>query len=194
MKRIELILIITCIISIILDFALVHRGFIMYSMLSLALFYLIFCFAVFNSIRFKSLFCKDSYNGIGTLKILGAIFTGIILFIEIFGILAFLIDLPFALASLFIGSLFLTIISIIGGVKYFQKKSNYYVQVLKRVLVFWLLNIVFVSIMPQSTWLNIKYRNYPEYLEVLKEKRNSPFDIELLKKEMALRDEIYKRK
>ena len=192
MKRIELTLTIACIISVILNFTLIQKDFVMYAMLSLALFYLIFGFAVFNNVQLRHLFRKDSYREIRKLKILGAVATGITLFLAIFAIFTFIIDL-FFVALLTIALLPLTIISIIGGLRYITNKSNYCMQILKRTVVFVSLCLAFLFT-SQSAWVSIKYRNHPEYLEVLKEIQTSPHDMELMKKKSELSKDIYKKK
>ncbi len=47
--------------------------------------------------------------------------------------------------------------------------------------------------MPNTTWLEIQYRNYPEYIEIRKELQNDPDNVELQKKEEEYWDNYYRQ-
>ena len=72
----------------------------------------------------------------------------------------------------------LSIVATIGIIKYSKNKSDYYTRILKRTVILGGLGLI-LMFMPKTTWIEIKYRNQPEYVEALKNAMADPENKEL---------------
>ena len=182
MKKTEITILTISIIAIALNFFLIPGGSVLtvFSLSFLATIYFYFSFALFNNIKLRSIFKKESYKGITSLRITGAIGAGIALSVTSLGVLFKLLSWPGATVNLEIGLLGLIIVGIIGTIKYVINKSNFYLPIFKRTILFGVLGIVLIST-PRSTFIDIKYRNHINYANALKNSIAEPTNEELHK-------------
>lgn len=175
MKLIEKLIIALLVIAVILKFLLVPSGgalFVLFSLL-LAMLYAYFGFLLFNNIRFRNIFKKVAYNGISSWKIIGAIATGISLSIAIIGMMFKGQHYPGASFMILAGIFSALIIIIISLIKHSKKKSSYY----KNIIIKTGIAVIVCSILylvPSKFWLEIKYRNYPDYVQAYQRSLEQP--------------------
>jgi hypothetical protein len=175
MKKFELSITALALISLILNLLQVPNSDIMtlLTLATLAMFYMYFGFAIFNKIPLIGIFKKESYKGLSAKKIVGAIFTGFILSITILGVLFKFHDWPGATFNIRIGVIGLLIANIIGKIKSTKDSSEYYSYIFKRSAIFGGIGFVLI-ILPRTTWLEIRYRNYPTYIDAVKKAMTDP--------------------
>lgn len=180
MKKTEKIFVTLSIISLVLNFLLILGGGILtvltLSTLSMIYFYL--GFALFNDIRLRKIFQKDSYKEISYLRILGAVGAGLSLSITTLGLMFKFQSWPGAEISLGAGLFCLLTVTIIGLIKYSKIKSDYYTRIFKRAAIFGGLGLI-VILTPRTSWVELKYRNHPAYVDVLKKAMADPNNQEL---------------
>ncbi|MGV8830325.1 MAG: hypothetical protein ACWA6U_18665, partial [Breznakibacter sp.] len=116
-----------------------------------------------------------------SVRIIGAIGTGIALNISILGIVFRFLRYPGASFLLLTGLVLTSIIAIISLIKKQRDIDGYYVSLLKRIAIFGTLCLVLV-VMPYKIWLKINYPKNPEYVEAIMKSRANPDDPELRKK------------
>lgn len=182
MKKTEITILIISIIAIALNFFLVPGGTVLavFSISFLTTIYFYFGFALFNSIRLRNIFKKESYKGITSQRLIGSIGAGLALALTALGILFKLLSWPGSTVNLGAGLLGLLIVLIIGSIKYFNNKSKFYLPIFKRIVFFGSLGLVLV-LTPKSTFINIKYRNHINYANALKNSIANPKNEELHK-------------
>ncbi len=112
------------------------------------------------------------------MRIVGAILTGLALSMTTAGLLFKFQSWPGAIMNLAIGLLGLAIALIIGTIKYSKTKSNYYTRIFKRIAVYGGLGLILL-ILPKRTWLELKYRNQPDYVDAVKKAMADPDNQEL---------------
>ncbi|GAO27842.1 hypothetical protein [Geofilum rubicundum] len=148
------------------------------TLLILSTIYFYFGFALFNDIRLRQVLKKDSYRDISSLRILGAVGAGLALSSTTNGIMFQFQSWPGADFILGAGLVGLSIVTTIGIIKYSKNKSDYYTRILKRTVILGGLGLI-LMFMPKTTWIEIKYRNQPEYVEALKNAMADPENKEL---------------
>ena len=136
------------------------------------------------------MFKKDSYKGISTGKILGAISAGIIISIIVLGILFSIMNWPFSGENLLIGLIFLMVITTISLFKYLKQPNLYYKKILFRSITYSLVSVLFLYVLPSHFFVSLKYREYPEYVNTVKQLHKDPDNMELKQKEEELYNEI----
>lgn len=148
------------------------------TLLILSIIYCYFSFLLFNDITLQHIFKKDSYKNINGMRILGTVFTG-------FGLSAITLGLMFKFQSwpgadpILIAGLFILLpVAIITLTKYSKNKSNFYTIIFKRIAIWGGLGLI-LTLMPKTTWIEIKYRNQPAYVEALKNAMADPENKEL---------------
>ncbi len=183
MKKTEIVLIAIGLLGLV--FRLLHLPggafFILIPFLILALSYMYLGFALFNGIKLRKIFKKDSYHNIKTARIIGAIGTGLALNITIFGIIFRFLYYPGASFLLIFGLISTSIIAIISIQKKQKDTEGYYVNILKRISVFGTLCLILV-VMPFKTWLKMNDPGNPACIEAVMKSRANPDDPDLRKK------------
>ncbi len=159
------------------------------SLSGLSCLYFYFGFALFNKISFRRIFKKESYQSISTWRIIGSIATGISISIVLLGILYRIFRWPFGNEMLIIGVNFLNVVFIIGFIKIIKGKQPFYKRLLTRVVTFGLLGYLFLSL-PSYTFLALKYKNHPDYIEAVKRLDQDPENLELQKEEQIEYDKM----
>jgi TonB family protein len=165
MKKTEIILGVIAIIALTIQLLNLPGGGILtvLTLSTVSTMYMFLSFALFNDIRLRKIFKKDSYKGISTMRILGAILTGLALSITTIGLLFKFQSWPGASFPLRFGLFGLLIGLIVGLIKYQKTKSDYYTKIFKRIAIYGGLGLI-LMILPRETWLEIRNRNHPEYM------------------------------
>ena len=180
MKKAEIIIATLSIIALGLNLLLIPGGGVLtvltLSTLSMIYFYL--GFALFNDIKLRRIFKKDSYKEISSLRILGAVGAGFALSMTTIGFMFKFQSWQGADFNLGAGLVGLLIVTIIGAIKYSKNKSNYYIRIFKRTAILGGLGLILMLI-PKTSWIELKYRNQPEYVEALKKAMADPDNKEL---------------
>ena len=179
MKKFEITIAILSIIALVLNMLYIPGTNILAFILLMtyAMLYYPLGFAVLNNIRFRDILKKDAYKETNVKIILGAIFTGMALSEVICGILFKFLFFSGAGFMLIAGLCCLPIIAIVATVKYVKTRSQFYVGILKRIVIIGGVGL-FLFFLPNKILVNVKYRNHPERIEELKkpyleEMRNS---------------------
>jgi len=193
MKKLEKILGIIAIITLVLHLNNVSGATLLMSLtfFTLTFIYFYLGFAFFNNIRLRDITKKESYKGVNTMKILGAIFGGLTLSITLLGILFKLQFWPGASLLLIIGLSALLIVTIISLIKYKVNKSHLYKNIIIRAAIIGICGIILLM-SPSNILIEIKYRNHPEYIEAIKKLNQDPDNIELRKKVEEEYKKMYK--
>ena len=158
---------------------------------SMIYFYL--SFAIFNGIHFKTIFNSQSYKGIGQFRLIGAILTGFALSIICIGILFRFQDYPKPNFILSVGIIGVLISGIVCIIKFKETKSTFYKMILFRIAFYGILGFTLL-IFPREKMVEIKYRNYPAYIEAFKNSKADPNNKELRKKVAEERQKIFENK
>lgn len=180
MKKTEIIIGTLSIIALGLNLLLIPGGGVLtvLTLSTLSTIYFYFSFALFNDIRFREIFKKDSYENISRWRIIGAIGTGFALSATTAGLMFKFQSWPGADFNLGAGLVGLLIVTIIGLIKYSRNKSNYYTRIFKRAAIFGGLGLI-LMLTPKTSWIELKYRNHPEYIDALKKAMADPDNKEL---------------
>ena len=180
MKKVEIILGTIAIIALLLNLLNIKGGgvLIVLSLSTISILYMYLSFALFNDIRLRNIFKKESYKGISRMRIVGAVLTGLALSITIIGLLFKFQSWPNASINLGFGLFGLLIGLVVGLIKYKRTKSDYYTRIFKRIAIYGGLGLI-LMILPRETWLEIRNRNHPEYIEAVKKAWADPENQEL---------------
>lgn len=179
MKKLEVILGILLLIGAILNLFLIPGSGIILtiSCLSLSCLYF-FGILIFLNIPLKACLKPNAFTNINPLRIIGSLVTGFALSTILIGLLFLFQSLPGSDIMIHVGVLPLTGILIISIIKYSKTKSKYYSGIILRI------SLVAILVLPSITFreaifIDFKYRDYPDYIEALKEYQNDPLDEEL---------------
>ena len=183
MKKFEITIAIISFTAFVLNILLVpflpHTAIPMYIFFSIAsLLYCYLGFAIFNGIPIRNIFKKDAYKGTNPKRIVGAICTGYALSMVILGIFFKVMSFPGAGIMLTVGLACLLVVTAVAMVRYVKTHSQFYIGIFVRIAIIGGLGLL-LFLLPPHTLINIKYRNYPEYLEALKNSLDDPRNIEL---------------
>lgn len=147
-----------------------------YSLLSSLYFY---CgFALFNNIRLRHIFKKDSYVGVSTGRIIGGIALGLSLSFAVIGFLFKAEHWPGTSFHLIVSIFSGVVILIISLIKLFKTKANYYKNAIIKIGIASSISILMLVI-PNLTWVKIRFRNHPKYIEVYERHEKDLSNIDL---------------
>jgi hypothetical protein len=174
MKRTELVL-----VSITLSFFMLYllgvAGISVFVVLFLSLIGALFGyfgFAHLNGVRLADAFKKDTYKHVGTLNIVMAIVSGLGMGALINGILFRIMFWDGSDQLLMIGLMWTLLCGVsiwfLRAISPILKK-----RVWMRSLILLSLGILFL-VLPAHTWFAVRYRNFPEYVEAMKDYRYTP--------------------
>lgn len=191
MKKAEKIIGTIAICSLVLKLFLIPGSAVLstFTWVILSLMYGMFGFALFNNIRFSNIFKEISYQGVTTWRVIGGIVTGYFLMSITCGILFKSQLWNGGELLLLIGLFWLFVIVVVGGLKYIKTRSEYYLNIFKRVTIFGGLGIVLLAT-PATQIIAIQYRNYPNFVEVYKQALAEPHNVELWEKLQKGRQQI----
>ena len=103
---------------------------------TLATFYIYLSFALFNNLKLKDLFKKETYLGISKYRIIGSVITGFSLSILLVGILFSIQHWPGAIFNLTSGLVVAFIIFLVALLKYLKNNTYFYKHILLRLSIF----------------------------------------------------------
>lgn len=144
MKKIELILGFSFVLSLLLMMIDIFGGIslLILSLSGIAVFYFLFSFFLFNKRNIKKSFNKETYKSISIHKFLLSIITGWALSIYAVGVLHLIMDWIGWQIYLMFSSIFLLAIFFISLVKYKKNSKNFYKIVILRIFIFFILFVV----------------------------------------------------
>jgi hypothetical protein len=183
MKKVEIILGLSSIIAIAVNLlsAKSSNVFLVLLLFSTSVFYLYISFVHFNSIRLSCTIEHNTLSGMNLLRMAGTIMIGFSLSATTIGMAFVFLAWSGANLTLGVGLLGLFIGSAIGFIMQSIVKSNFYNFVFKRIAIFGFLGLILL-LFPKETWVEIKYRNHPTYVEAIKKDWADPTNNELWKK------------
>lgn len=149
-----------------------------FSCLLLSILYLLFGFALFNNIRFRNILKKESYTGISMLRILLTIGTGFALSSLIIYILFKFQRWSYGDVSLRMCLIWLAIIITVVAIKYLVSKNKFYSNFLIRLFTIGVYGTLLYFTSSESL-LEMKYKNFPDYVEAEKALMKDPENIYL---------------
>lgn len=191
MKKTEKILIITALTGIILGLFLIPGGNIItvLSLAVLSMLYFYFSLALLNGLSIRQMFKKQSYKGISAMRITGSVLAGIVLSILTLGVLFKVMLWPGSSSMLLTGGLLMLITGIICLIKFASTKAEFYRNMTLRSFIFTALAF-FLAFSSLMFLQEFKYRNYPEYLELMRASQADPDNQELWQKLDEKRQEM----
>ncbi len=180
MKLTEKILIALAVIIAVLKFIFIPGSgvFIVLVFCLLSSLYFYFGFALFNNIKLRLIFKKDSYVGVSTGRIIGGIALGLSLSFAVIGFLFKAQHWPGTSFHLIISIFSGVVILIISLFKFFNTKANYYKNSIIRIGIATSISILMLAI-PNLTFVKIRFRNHPKYIEVYERYLKDPSNIDL---------------
>lgn len=149
--------------------------------LLLSMLYFGLSFALLNNIRFRHIFKRESYKYISGLRLIGTIFTGFVLSSLTIYVLFKFQRWPYGNDGLLISLYGLLIVIVVASVKYLISKHQFYTVFLIRLFIIGSIGTLLYFI-PYETLLELKNRNYPDYVEAEKNLMKDPQNRELLQK------------
>ncbi|PKG50276.1 GldL-related protein, partial [Olleya sp. 1-3] len=142
------------------------------SIFILSLIYLFFSFKLLNSNK------KDSTEKTSSLRQTGIILTGITLSLVLIGILFKFLQWPYGSFNLMVGLLCLIPIIVISIFKFTKSNSEFYKNLLFRILIIGVIGTLLLFT-KNETLLELKYRDFPNYVEAEKKLMQDPTNKEL---------------
>lgn len=165
MKLTEKILAALCLLALVLKFMLLPGGSVLFvvAIQLLACIYFVLGFALFNGIRLRNIFKRESYAGISAMRITAAVAMGLALSVACVGITFKVMMWPGAGIMLLEGVFTIVILLSIMIVKYVRGKSRFYRDALIRCGIIGAVTLA-LYITPSSSLVKWQYRNYPGYI------------------------------
>ena len=146
--------------------------------LVLSLIYFFLSFGLLNEIRLRNIFKKESYAGKSSWRIIGTILTGLVLSLVVIYSLFKFMRWPFGNEGLRISLYGLIIVLVITIIKLVLSKNKFYRNLLIRLGIIGLFaNLLYLT--SEESILEMKYRNYPEYVDAEKKLMKDPMNKEL---------------
>lgn len=159
----------------------------------LSILYCYFGFALLNGIPLRKIFKKSSYTAISSMRIVGAIGTGIGLSTAIIGVLFKFMSWPGSSFMLIIGLLFISVFFFYSLVKLFMNQSAFYINIICRVAFFGGIGFL-LFLLPSHSISEIRYgEQHPEYIEALKALESDPSN-KVLQENVAIEYKKVKKK
>lgn len=148
MKKFEIILIIGAVIGFLMVLFNIPLNSVVVSLffVVLGLLYFYLGFALFNGIRLRNIFKADSYNGLGTWRILLAVGTGMALSELTIGFMFTILNYPMAKSLIIFGIVLTVIMIILALIRNTKEKNQFYRYIILRCLVFVIIAVVLLLI------------------------------------------------
>ena len=147
----------------------------------LSVIYFYFGFALFNDIRLRTIFKRSSYEGISSARIIIAILSGISLSGLAIGLLFKSQLWPGSSTMILIGIFGSCLSSIMALFVFSVKAPKLFRYLLSRLVVGAFTGLAFYLV-PRETILELKYKDYPEYVDARKASWADPMNEELMQK------------
>ncbi|SDS82161.1 hypothetical protein [Winogradskyella sediminis] len=146
--------------------------------LALSMLYFVFSFGLLNRIRLRHLFNKESYKGISLIRIIGTIGTGFVLSLLSISILFKYQLWPYGSILLLIGLMSILPIIVVTVFKFISHKNRFHSTLLMRLSIISMVGLLFF-ITKSETLLEMRFRNFPDYIEAEKKAMKDPENLEL---------------
>lgn len=189
MKKAEKILLILAITGVVLKLLLISGSglLITVALMSLSIMYSVFSFAFFNQIRLRQIFNRDSYKGISAWRIIGTIVLGFSLSCAITGILFKLQSWNGGALLTFVGYVCLILCLIVALISYYKNSKTRSDQfIFNRLIIIGILSLIFYFI-PRSLFVETFKRNYPDYVQAVKNLEKDPHNQYFIEEERLQR-------
>jgi hypothetical protein len=175
MKKAEVIVAALSVIALLFNIFLIPGGGILtaITLSLLASLYFYFGFALFNGIKLRYIFKKESYKSSNSLRLIGAAITGASLSMIIIGILFKVMLWPSADININTGLWGVLVIAIFSMVKYQKSRSEYYARILICIAVIGGVGLL-IMLTTTNRWIEFKYRNHPALATALKQAISDP--------------------
>ena len=192
MKIAERILIVLAIAGLIMRFFHIPGGAVLtiFPLAILGWIYLIFGFILFNNIKFRKIFKKESYNGISGLRLAYAILTGLALSVIVIGIVFKMMFWPGSYINLLFGIVTVGTALTVAAIKFIANKQIFYRNMLFRLTPYLVVGLILFSIKFEDL-VRLMYSDYPAYAEAFIERENDPMNEEKANKAELERDRMY---
>jgi hypothetical protein len=167
MRKTEIIIGVIALLALVLKFLLIPGSGLLtvVSLLTLSCIYCFLAFALFNDIRLRQIFKKDSYQGITPKKMIGVIGLGFALSEIVIGILFKFQSWNGSTTYLIIGLIFTLIILIVALGAYSKNKaSNFYKGIFARIFIVGGVGLL-TLLTPSDLLRQVLHRDNPEILE-----------------------------
>lgn len=183
MKKAELIIASTIILGVTLHLMNIPGGAIFTTTFSLVLSFLYCPLGVFlfNNVKLSRIGKKESYNGLNVFKQVSFVLVGVGLQVLVLGILFKVMFWPGANIMSVMGLVTIVPVFIISVIAFINGPRKFFSKIVKRVIVYSGLAML-LAFMPKYLFLDIKYREYPEFAAALKAYNEDPDNAELNKK------------
>ena len=193
MRKIEIALLIAAVIAIKWDIVFLLPGgglMVILFLLLLSMFYFFFGFVIFNNIRFREAFKRESYKGINAKNIVSGIFKGWVFSIAVMGILFKIMSWPGANFNLILGLFGLAVLLIFLILKSKTQNVAFNTVGFKRISFVIILSGIFLA-MSENMMIRVKHRDHPGYAEALIKVNSNPENLEYQKELERQADIIY---
>lgn len=150
--------------------------------------------ALFNNIGFRSMFKKDSYKNISSNRIAGAAASGATISILIIGIMFKVMNWPGSMIMLYAGLIAILPIIVFSLIKLLNnsiKKDNFYKGILYRTAIYLVISLIMIVI-PYKKWLEWRYPDNPEFVEISIKYHENPENKEIEKEYIEARKKLFK--
>lgn len=180
MKKAEFLIAILSIIALGLNLLLFPGGGVLtvLTLLALSIVYLFFGIALFNDIKIREIFKKESYSKIAPFRLLGAVGAGLALSLTTIGIMFKFQSYAGADGNLAAGIIGLIAVAVVVVIRYSKNKSSYYRPIFVRVAIYGVIALILI-LSPKTFLIEFKYRNFPTYVDALKKSMAEPDNMEL---------------
>ena len=145
------------------------------SILILAILYFVFGYSLINGIGMTKAFKKDQLSSLSGLKKTGGVLTGFLFSFLLIGILFKFQRWPGGSYNLMVGLIGLIPVLIIVVAKLTKTQSDYYKQLLTKIALIGTVSLI-LFFTSEITLLEIKNRDYPEYVKAEKELMQDPMN------------------
>jgi hypothetical protein len=159
---------------------------------TLTVFYLVFSFAYFSNIKLKGILKKVSYKEVKAQRIVESVVLGWGISIIVFGIynkLMYITEDKILLLGLVCTGIILFILTIF----FVRSRADYYKRFFKKIAIYGGLGLV-LYLTPPMVLVEIYFRNYPDYIELVKRAKAEPDNSEVGEEIRQMVDEITRHK
>lgn len=167
MKKAEKIIGVIALLALVMKFLLIPGSGLLtvVSLMTLSCIYCFLAFALFNDIRLRQIFKKDSYQGITPKKMIGVIGLGFALSEIVIGILFKFQSWIGSTTYLTVGLIFTLIILIVALIAYSKNKSSsFYKGIFARIIIVGGVGLI-TLLTPNDYLMKVLHRDNPELLE-----------------------------
>lgn len=135
--------------------------------------YLFLSFALLNNIRLRDAFKKENYKGVSVFRFIGILCTGFVLSTLVIYSLFKFQSWPYGSDGLQIALKMLLVVIIVAGIKNIVSKQQFYLNFIVRLFLVGFVSVILLFT-PHETLLELKYRDFPDYVKVEKELMKNP--------------------